>query len=212
MVVVLNARLPTFSANWMRTNLQPVLCCNLRSFGIDLSVDPTAASKFPEQGIPRNSIYLVYPSSRGTIIHPPCWAFMTILAKARESKQTSVPLESYLPKLSESRVVCCEFTVHYCPVDIRSGPIKGNVEFLPNATTGSISPDKELCTNTLFRARLYVLHNRPHGVCDGWILLDLKIFNNGGSLDYRPMAQQIANVYPFRLPLGDYVYAAISRI
>lgn len=138
---------------------------------------------------------------------------MTTLAKACQSNQTNIALEStYLPKLGESRVVCCEFTVHYCPVDIRSGPIKGNVEFLPNATTGPISTDKELCQNRLFHARLFVLHDRPHRVCDGWILLDLKIFNNGGSLDDRPMPQQIANVYPLGLPLSDDVYAAISGI
>lgn len=146
-------------------------------------------------------------------MHPPCSAFMTTLAKSCKSKLTNIALESkYLPKLRESWVVCCEFTVHYCPVDIRSGPIKRNVEFLPNAATGSISADKELCTNSLFYASLCVLHDRPHGVYDGRIPLDLKIFNNGGSLDDRPMPQQIADIYSFSLPLGDYVYAAVSRI
>lgn len=133
--------------------------------------------------------------------------------KSCESKLTNATLESiYLPKLGESWVVCGEFTVHYCPVDIRSGPIKRNVEFLSNAATGSISADKELCANNLFHARLYVMHDRLHGVCNVWILLDLKIFNNSGSLDDRPMPQQIANIYSFSLPLGDYVYAAVPGI
>lgn len=130
-----------------------------------------------------------------------------------ESKLTNVTLESmYLPKLSESWVVCCEFTVHYCPVDIGSGPVKRNVEFFPDAATGSISTDKELCTNSLFHARLYVLHDRSHGVCDGRIPLDLKIFNNGGSLDNLTMPQQIANIDSFSLPLGNYMYAAVPGI
>lgn len=47
MAVDLNDRLPQFLPNWMRTILQPILCSNLRSFGIDLSVDPTTGSKFP---------------------------------------------------------------------------------------------------------------------------------------------------------------------
>lgn len=133
--------------------------------------------------------------------------------KSCELKPNNATLESiYLPKLGESGVVCGEFTVHYCPIDIRSGPVKRNVEFLSNAATGSISAYKELCANNFFHATLYVLHDGLHGVCDGRIPLDLKIFNNSGSLDDRPMPQQIANIYSFSLPLGDYVYAPVPGI